>query len=100
LVRILSYTLAARLDLEAAFEWLSQPGSGRRAQRRIQHIAAAIDRLVEHPCRHPRSRHGRREFTVEGHRVVYRVTPDTGRDATGGDVTVLRVFGPGEDRSG
>jgi plasmid stabilization system protein ParE len=98
-VRPLSYTLCRPLDLEAAFEWLSQPASGLRAQRRIRHIAAAIDGLVEHPCRHSRSRHGRRELTVEGHCVVYRVSPDTGRDATAGDVQILRVFGPGQDCS-
>jgi len=28
----------------------------------------------------------------EGYRVVYRVTPDTGNNATAGDVLVLRVF--------
>jgi len=35
---------------------------------------------------------------VEEHRVLYSVEPDTGRDATAGDVMVLRVFGPGQDR--
>ena len=29
---------------------------------------------------------------------VYEVIPDTGRDETAGDVRVLRVFGPGQDR--
>jgi hypothetical protein len=27
-----------------------------------------------------------------------KVRPDTGRDETAGDVIVLRVFGPGQDR--
>jgi hypothetical protein len=39
-----------------------------------------------------------RELSVEGHRVVYAVTPDTGSNATAGDVLVLRVFGPGQLR--
>jgi hypothetical protein len=42
---------------------------------------------------------GRREMSCEGHRVVYRVDPDTGSNATAGDVLVLRVFGPGQDRT-
>jgi hypothetical protein len=29
---------------------------------------------------------------------LYRVVPDTGRNDTAGDVLVLRVFGPGQDR--
>jgi hypothetical protein len=33
-----------------------------------------------------------------GYRALYRVSPDTGRDETAGDVRVLRVFGPGQDR--
>jgi len=32
--------------------------------------------------------------------VLYEVLPDTGSSATAGDVRVLRVYGPGEDRSG
>lgn len=40
-----------------------------------------------------------RERHVEGHRIAYEVEPDTGEDATAGDVTVLRVFGPGQDRT-
>jgi len=35
-------------------------------------------------------------MVVSGYRVIYRVDPDTGADATAGDVTVLAVFGPGE----
>ena len=37
-------------------------------------------------------------MVVERHVVVYRVSPDTGEDFTSGDVEVLRVFGPGQDR--
>jgi hypothetical protein len=38
-------------------------------------------------------------MTCEGHRVIYRVQPDTGLNATAGDVLVLRVFGPGQSRA-
>ena len=37
-------------------------------------------------------------MSCEGHRIVYVVDPDTGRNADAGDVTVLRVFGPGQLR--
>lgn len=90
----------AAIDLEGVRRWQFQLGSGLAARRRVLRILAAIEGLADHPCRHPGGDHGRREFTVERYRVVYRVTPDTGRDSTAGDVVVLRVFGPGQDRSG
>jgi hypothetical protein len=40
-----------------------------------------------------------RELPCEGgYRAFYEVLPDTGRNDTAGDVIVLRVFGPGQDR--
>ena len=33
-----------------------------------------------------------------GWRALYRVAPDTGSDSTAGDVRVLRIHGPGQDR--
>jgi hypothetical protein len=41
---------------------------------------------------------GTGEVSSEGHRIVYVVDPDTGRNADAGDVTVLRLFGPGQLR--
>lgn len=35
---------------------------------------------------------------MEGYRILYEVDPDTGDNATAGDVRVLRVFGPHMDR--
>lgn len=41
-----------------------------------------------------------REVPVAGgYRVIYVVTPDTGDNATAGNVEVLRVFGPGQNRT-
>jgi hypothetical protein len=34
---------------------------------------------------------GVRERPVEGYRIAYEVEPDTGKDRTAGDATVLRV---------
>lgn len=41
---------------------------------------------------------GIREVTIEGYRLLYQVAPDTGDNATAGDVQLLRLFGPGMDR--
>ena len=97
--RRLDYTDAALRDIEAAFQWLSQPGSGTRARRRIRAIRTAIDTLIDHPCLHPVNPDSRRrELSCEGHRIIYSVVPDTGDNATAGNVVVLRVFGPGQIR--
>jgi hypothetical protein len=51
-----------------------------------------LRRLQRAPCLHAHDeRPATREAPVEGHRIVYRVTPDTGSNATAGDVLVLRV---------
>lgn len=99
--RALVYSDKALADLDAARGWLSQPGAGQTAQRRLAAIWTAIERLRTYPCRHPFGRHrGVRELGCGGgYRVLYRVKPDTGRHDTSGDVLVLRVFGPGQDRT-
>jgi plasmid stabilization system protein ParE len=98
--RTLIYAPQARDDLDAIRPWLTQPGSGAMARRRLMGIRAAINRLREHPCLYPVGQHaGVRELPCAGgYRAPYRVRPDTGRSATAGDVQVLRVFGPGQDR--
>ncbi len=52
------------------------------------------------PCLHAVRQHpGVRELPCDGgYRALYRVAHDTGDNATAGDVLVLRVFGPGQDR--
>lgn len=85
-------------DLGTIRAWLLQPGSGRAARRRLRAIDSGIRGLVLHPCRHPIGEHGFRELHVAGHTILYRLLPDTGADATAGDVEVLRAFGPGQDR--
>jgi hypothetical protein len=63
-------------------------------------IWASIEALRDHPCRYPVGQHrGVRELPCDdGYRALYRVHPDAGRNDTAGDVRVLRVFGPGQDR--
>ena len=98
--RRLIYAPRARADIDAIRRWLSQPGSGAKARQRLTAIRAAIRRLRQYPCLYPTGEHpGRRELSCGGgYRVIYRVTPDTGRDKTAGDVRVLRVFGSGQSR--
>lgn len=98
--RRLVIALGAARDLDEARRWLTQEGAGRRAARRLASIGAAIEELRRHPCRWPRGNHpGVRERHVEGYRIAYEVMPDTDSDATAGGVTVLRVFGPGQERT-
>lgn len=98
--RELIYAREALADLEAATLWLTQPGSGPRAWRRLAAIRSSIERLREHPCLWPVGQHaGVRELPCEGgYRVLYEVEIDTGRDETAGDVIVLRVCVPGQSR--
>jgi plasmid stabilization system protein ParE len=98
--RALIYAPRARDDIDAIRGWLTQPGSGQTARRRLTSIRAAISRLREHPCLYPAGQHpGVRELPCDGgYRALYEVLPDTGRDETAGDVRVLRVFGPGQSR--
>lgn len=101
MARRLVYAQEARDDFEAVRGWLTQPGSGPAARRKLAAIRADIRRLQHQPCLWPVGDHpGVRELPcVGGYRVLYRVSPDTGRDETAGDVVVLRVYGPGQDRS-
>ncbi len=34
-----------------------------------------------------------------GHRIFYEVAPDTNDNTTAGDVTILRILGPGQQPS-
>ncbi|MGA3397901.1 MAG: type II toxin-antitoxin system RelE/ParE family toxin [Acetobacteraceae bacterium] len=93
----LDYTDDAIEDLKAIRRWLTQPGSGPRARRRLRAIRAAIARLREHPCLYPIGQHpGLRERPCDGgYRATYEIYPERVRDETARDVLVLRVFGPG-----
>lgn len=101
MTRRLIYAPRARDDLDAARRWLTQPGSGSAAWRRLVAIRADLRRLRQYPCLYPVGQHpGVRELPCAGgYRALYEVIPDTSRDETAGDVRVLRVFGPGQDRT-
>jgi len=100
--RRLIFAPRARDDINDASRWLTQPGSGPAAWAKLDAILSAIEGLRDHPCRWPAGRHQgvRERLCAGGYRVFYRVGPDTGRDETAGDVRMLRVYGPGQDRRG
>jgi plasmid stabilization system protein ParE len=99
--RRIYYTTAALDDIERMRRWYSQPGAGRTAKERARRIAGAIRGLRVDPAMRPRGEiAGKRERVVEGHTIVYSVDPDTDDSRTDGDVYVLRVFGPGQNRRG
>jgi plasmid stabilization system protein ParE len=92
----------ARDDLSRVRDHLTHRSAGPRATRRLHSLEAAITQLLAHPCRWPLSRHhqGVRKRSVEGGFVIiYEVSPDTGHDATAGDVIILAVIFPGEERT-
>lgn len=93
--RTLRYTDEAVADLDAIRRWQTQPGSGEAAIRRVKAIRTAVRTLLDVPCLYAISDHpGLRELICQGHIVIYSLHPDTGRNDTAGDVTVLRIFGP------
>ena len=84
--------------LKATRRWLTQPGSGPDGRKRWEALRDARRRLRTHPYLGPASDEhpGRRVLVVPGYRLIYRVAPDTGNNATAGDVRLLAVFGPGQ----
>ena len=58
--------------------------------------ADALGRSVRASPRSPGT--SARQLVCAGHGVVYRLTPATGSHSTAGDILILRVFGPGQQR--
>jgi len=98
--RGLGYADDALADLAGVTRWLTQPDSGPAARRVLAAIWVAIEHLREQPCLWPIGQHaGVRELPCAGgYRALYEVNSDTGSNETAGDVRVLRVFGPGQNR--
>lgn len=90
----LEFTARARRDLNSAKSWLTQPGSGRKAHNRYVEILRALLDLRHHPLRWPPAEHLRvRKRSVESYAILYQINGD------GDVVTVLRIFGPYQDRA-
>jgi plasmid stabilization system protein ParE len=79
--------------------YLTQPGAGPAAKARIEAITAAIRDLGEFPLVWPKGEvPGTRERVVAEHIIVFEVDNDIGAGSVVGDITVLRVLGPGQNR--
>ena len=91
---IVSFTARSRGDLLEARRWLNQPGSGSKARLKMAKITRALAELRFSPERWPHSPYPnvRRRF-VEGYTAYYRIDEKAGR------VRIIRIFGPGQDRS-
>lgn len=84
----------AQADLLAVRRWLSQPGSGLKAQLKITRIVRALNELRFTPGRWPPGPvPDSRQRAIEGYTIVYRVDEALDR------VRVVRIFGPRQDRS-
>jgi hypothetical protein len=81
--RRLRYTDKALADLDAIRGWLTQPGAGPAAGRKLMAVRTSIRRLRPAPLPLP-------DWTISG-------CARPGSNTTAGDVQVLRVFGPGQD---
>ncbi|MBP2290391.1 type II toxin-antitoxin system RelE/ParE family toxin [Azospirillum rugosum] len=91
---------AATRDLGIIRAWLGQPGAGPRAKERARRIARVLRSLAERPfLGHPGDEPGTRELVVEQHTIIYQVENDTGLLQEAGDVDVLRVWMPRQNRS-
>lgn len=87
------FSARSRADLLAVRRWLLQPGSGLKASLKLARINRALVELQYAPLRWPEGETpGTRERPVEGHRILYRIDDSH-------TLTVLRVFGPFQDRT-
>ena len=100
MLRRVRLSVSAARDLARMREWYSQPGSGPTAKARVRRITATLRSLQRHPLLgHPdRDTPDLRLLVSEGHVIVYRVANDTGATADAGDVEIIRIWGPGQER--
>lgn len=85
-------------DLEAIEKWLSQPGSGKRAQQVAQRLTIAIDKLEFTAGMHPVDRFNaaNRQLVVGRYVITYRYIVS----AAGSRYAYIdRIYGPGRDRT-
>ncbi len=97
--RKLDYAPRALDDLERMRRWQHQPGAGARGKNRARRVLAAAKELKADPILWPVGAvPGTRERKIDGYTIVYEVVPDTNDRRIAGDVRILRVYGPGQER--
>jgi plasmid stabilization system protein ParE len=100
LIRELVVSPRAEADIVAAADrFLAYGGPTPHALRRLENLIQAIEDLTNAPVTFRVSAKfpGVRERVVGGCTIYFRVLPDTGENATAGDVRILHVKLPGQD---
>ena len=90
----------AAADIAAATDrFFAYAGPTLQARQRLRDLIDAIETLAEAPMTFRASARfvGARERVVSGCVIYFRVLPDTGDNATAGDVRVLHVKLPGQN---
>lgn len=95
--RKLVVALEAGRGLDDARKRFTQPGSGPAAKDKLQTFRVAARKIWASPCAYPASpdHTGCRYLICEGYLFLYEVDPDTGSNASAGDMTIPAVFPPG-----
>ncbi len=86
--------------LDQARLWLLQPGSGSFGLQRWTALQSVPRRLRDHPFAGPvcPENSAYRQIVVHGYIFYYRIMPGAGGSATAGDIEIVDIFGPGQDR--
>lgn len=99
-MRGFTISIRAALDLARAEErFFAYAGPTPQALERLEDLLDAVADLEHTPATWPVSaRHpGTRERVVSRCKIYYDIIPDTGDNATAGDVTILHVRLPGQE---
>lgn len=93
MARRLIYALAAARDLTNVADWLTQPGAGHRAHKKLDDLMDAIESVIDRPLQYPRDLQNpaSRLVIIHGYAVRFQVEAD-------GSIIVERIFGPGQKR--
>ena len=92
-------SIDAQADLREITAWLSQPGAGAEAAKKLAALKIGLRGLRQNPLRHPEFEPtgGRKCSTRGGYEIHYDVTPDPAYSTTSGVVDILFVKSPFRD---
>jgi plasmid stabilization system protein ParE len=97
MLRRVRVSAEAASDLRHIKAWFKQAGAGPAASSRLDRLIGQMTLLAQHPCSPKRvDASGVRQLVSERHRLMFRVSPDTGDNTTAVDVFIIRIFGRGQ----
>ncbi|MBM3512270.1 MAG: hypothetical protein FJX59_00985 [Alphaproteobacteria bacterium] len=92
---------AAERDFESAEDWLTRPGSGLRAQRKLSALIIAVSNLIidgrRWPIYLPAGNPRIRKRSIEGFTIIYEIVEPVPTDS-GEDIFIHAIYGPGQFR--